>query len=156
MALWDISTAPAFAKIVDGQVVRLAVEIPPFDGETEGLQELSLADRVKAGWYQVDAEAPTITNHMPGDPPAIYELLGVDNNTGIARLSMEQPAPKGDRSKLIIRMTRDNLLAKSDRTQFADFQEKMTADQKKAWKDYRQALRDAPQTGIIPTAPGEL
>lgn len=87
---WELGAAPAFAKIAKGQVVSLSIYLPPYDGETKRLDELSLADRVKAGWYQVDAPAPHIADPMPGDPPAFYELLGVDDKTGIARFSMEQ------------------------------------------------------------------
>lgn len=41
---------------------------------------------------------------------------------------------------------RDKLLAQSDWTQAADLQAEMSESQKTAWKNYRQALRDFPET----------
>lgn len=43
-----------------------------------------------------------------------------------------------------IRSRRDRLLAESDFTQGVDYQSTLTDEQKTAWADYRQALRDLP------------
>jgi len=57
-----------------------------------------------------------------------------------------------------IRKERDALLAKCDWTQLADAA--LTIEEKAAWSDYRQALRDIPQTFenpedvIFPSVPG--
>ena len=58
---WQRAEAPGFAKIGDGQLLRLSTELPAFDDKTQGLQSLSLADRIAAGWYQVTCEAPGFT-----------------------------------------------------------------------------------------------
>ena len=45
-----------------------------------------------------------------------------------------------------IRLDRNTLLAKSDWTQMPD--SPLTQEQKQAWADYRQALRDLPQSNL--------
>lgn len=60
-----------------------------------------------------------------------------------------------DRKKLL-RERRNKLLNNSDWTQISD--SGLTEEQKQAWRDYRQALRDLPETEFIgpiiwPTAP---
>lgn len=61
---------------------------------------------------------------------------------------MEKPSfVEGLRSDLKwneIRKYRDYLMSQTDWTQLADAQ--LTAEQKQAYADYRQALRDIPQT----------
>lgn len=48
----------------------------------------------------------------------------------------------------LIKQHRNSLLAKCDWTQLLD--NSLTAEQRAAWADYRQSLRDLPQTYEIP------
>lgn len=50
-----------------------------------------------------------------------------------------------------IRPQRDQMLSASDWTQFPDAP--LTDEQRAAWGDYRQALRDLPETGVWPEPP---
>ena len=54
------------------------------------------------------------------------------------------PAVRDARKWAQVRAERDRLLAACDWTQVADAP--LTATEKEAWADYRQALRDIPQT----------
>ena len=54
------------------------------------------------------------------------------------------PAVRDARAWAQVRVERDRLLADCDWTQVADAP--LTAGEKEAWADYRQALRDIPQT----------
>ena len=54
------------------------------------------------------------------------------------------PAVEMERKWKAVRAERDRLLTASDWTQVADAP--LTASVKQAWADYRQALRDIPQT----------
>ena len=52
-----------------------------------------------------------------------------------------------------VRAKRDELLAESDIHVLPDRWERMTPEQRKAWSDYRQALRDLPDTCTDPRNP---
>src|SRR5690606_14898161 len=52
-----------------------------------------------------------------------------------------------------VRAKRDELLAESDIHVLPDRWEQMTPEQRKAWSDYRQALRDLPDTCTDPRNP---
>ena len=54
------------------------------------------------------------------------------------------PAVRDARAWAQVRAERDRLLSECDWTQVADAP--LTASEKEAWADYRQALRDIPQT----------
>ena len=56
-----------------------------------------------------------------------------------------------DHAHRTARLARDRMLAESDWTQLPDAP--LTDDQRAAWRDYRQALRDAPATGLWPDKP---
>jgi len=60
-----------------------------------------------------------------------------------ADLDAAWPAVRDDLAWGQVRAERDRLLAASDWTQVADAP--LTADEREAWADYRQALRDVPQ-----------
>lgn len=60
--------------------------------------------------------------------------------------------PRSDQERAAeLRLIRNGLLASSDWTQFPDAP--LTEPQRAAWRAYRQALRDAPQTGALPEPP---
>ena len=61
-----------------------------------------------------------------------------------ATLDAAWPAVRDARAWAQVRAERDRLLADCDWTQVADAP--LTASVKQAWADYRQALRDIPQT----------
>ena len=61
-----------------------------------------------------------------------------------ADLDAAWPAVRDARAWAAVRAERDRLLTACDWTQVADAP--LTADEKQAWADYRQALRDIPQT----------
>lgn len=73
----------------------------------------------------------------PPQPNIYYDW---DNSTESWLLS--------DRFFLEIRTERNKLLASSDWTQLPD--SPLTPEQKKAWADYRQALRDLPESNLTP------
>lgn len=52
----------------------------------------------------------------------------------------------------VLRDKRNSILASTDYTQLADFQKMLTEEQQAAWAEYRQQLRDLPQT-VDPEAP---
>lgn len=87
---WDKEQAPAFAKIVNDELVRLSTMLPEFDEKTKGLRSLSLAARIAAGWYSVVAPNPDFDENAPSLPRAFYTLASFDAKTGIAALAMEQ------------------------------------------------------------------
>lgn len=61
-----------------------------------------------------------------------------------AELDAAWPAVRDAAAWDRVRAERDRLLSESDWTQVADAP--LTASEKQAWADYRQALRDVPQT----------
>jgi hypothetical protein len=56
------------------------------------------------------------------------------------------PAEQAEVVAAEIRSFRDMYLGDTDWTQLADVQSRMTAEKNAEWQDYRQALRDMPQT----------
>ena len=87
-------------------------------------------------------------------PDAEWSLDG-DNYEGLTWLSEGEapsqqeldaawPAVRDARAWAQVRVERDRLLTDCDWTQVADAP--LTATEKEAWADYRQALRDIPQT----------
>jgi hypothetical protein len=86
--VWKNPAAPTFAKLVNGAVVRLSTELPEFDEETAGLHDLSVADRVTAGWYAVAAhDFPAPDPFVFEIIPVSYELTSSDDRTGAVVLS---------------------------------------------------------------------
>jgi len=61
----------------------------------------------------------------------------------VATLDAAWPSVRDDLAWKAVRAERDRLLTACDWTQVADAP--LTADEKTAWADYRQALRDVPQ-----------
>jgi len=60
-----------------------------------------------------------------------------------AELDDAWPVVEAERAWAAVRTERNSLLSASDWTQVADAP--LTASEKQAWADYRQALRDVPQ-----------
>ena len=58
------------------------------------------------------------------------------------------PQVESDRKWATVRAERDRLLTETDWTQVADTP--VTDEERQAWADYRQALRDVPQTQTDP------
>lgn len=86
--VWKNPTAPSFAKLVDGEVVRLSTELPEFDEDTMGLHDLSVVDRVTAGWYAVAAhDFPAPDPFVFEIIPVSYELTSSDDKAGVVVLS---------------------------------------------------------------------
>ena len=65
-----------------------------------------------------------------------------------AELNAAWPQVQTDRAWAEVRGQRDRLLSACDWTQVADAP--LTATEKQAWADYRQALRDIPQSFATP------
>ena len=150
--IWKHEAAPAFAMIVGGELRRLSTELPPFDGETEGLQELSLAARIKAGWYSVTAPAPGYLNPNP----ASYDVAAVDTKTGVATLELEQDAAPVGAEWAEVRAARERLFDENDKLalRYLIAGKNVPAE----LKTYAQALRDItasgdPQTKQFPEKP---
>lgn len=59
-------------------------------------------------------------------------------------ITIARPGPTAEELLLAFRAERDRLLAASDWTQFADAP--LTDAERDAWRTYRQALRDLPET----------
>ncbi len=68
--------------------------------------------------------------------------IAVDSNGD--PITITRPGPTAQELLEAFRAERDRLLAASDWTQFADAP--LTDDQREAWRIYRQALRDLPET----------
>jgi hypothetical protein len=88
------------------------------------------------GWL----ECPT--HHADGEPINIgdtYQNNVFGKNAGSTNLKW-----------VVIRKKRDRLLNESDIFVFPDRWNVMTEEQKTAWQNYRQALRDIPQTFSLP------
>jgi hypothetical protein len=83
---WMLGISPAAAKIVHGELVHLRIELPPFDEDTNGLHDMTVSQRVAAGWYAVECASPDVTDPMPKDPPTIYSLVSYDDVSGVAVL----------------------------------------------------------------------
>ena len=64
--------------------------------------------------------------------------------------AIERPAPTPEQAMNALREQRNNLLLASDFSQFPDAP--LTDEQRSAWRLYRQALRDLPQTVVDPLA----
>ena len=71
--------------------------------------------------------------------------------TGTDWIDPRNAARRASDEAAAIRGERDRLLATSDWTQLPDAP--LTAKQRHAWRDYRQALRDAPASGALPDKP---
>lgn len=83
----------------------------------------------------------------------LYELGTASLVDGVWAAQWEQKDTPGRESAQTMlakrrRMDRDSLLAKCDWTQIADVP--LTEEQKTAWKDYRQALRDVTSQPSFP------
>ena len=96
-----------------------------------------------------------LRNILPGAEWVIsgndYDTLEMVDDTpkpSQADLDAAWPQVESDRKWAGVRGERDRLLADSDWTQVADAP--LTTAQKTAWKTYRQALRDLPQTFATP------
>jgi hypothetical protein len=72
-----------------------------------------------------------------------WDESNADPMPDAATLDAAWPAVQTERGWAAVRAERDRLLAESDWTQVADAP--LTAADKQAWADYRQALRDVPQ-----------
>lgn len=83
---WNHETAPAFAKVKGGQLVRLSTTLPAFDDETDNLSELNTNQLVSAGWYSV-ASCPEPNEGVPAR--SVYDLASVDNGAGTCTLTKE-------------------------------------------------------------------
>lgn len=95
---------------------------------------------------------PDMPNAMANVRPGEGLILGQwDGNTHYVR--NEQPVPRLIPAIDTTRPQRDQLLAASDWTQLPDAP--LTDDQRAAWRTYRQALRDLPETGDWPEPPTE-
>ena len=73
-----------------------------------------------------------------------WDGSNADPKPDAATLDAAWPAVRDARAWDRVRAERDSLLAASDWTQVADAP--LTASEKQAWADYRQTLRDVPQT----------
>jgi hypothetical protein len=73
-------------------------------------------------------------------------LTWLDDSPKPTKKALENawPSVRDDLAWGRVRAERDRLLTACDWTQVADAP--LTADEKQAWADYRQALRDVPQT----------
>nr|DAQ38430.1 MAG TPA: tail assembly chaperone [Caudoviricetes sp.] len=60
------------------------------------------------------------------------------------------PEPTAEQQEMQVRAQRNSLLSLSDWTQLADAP--LTTEQKQAWAEYRQALRDVPEQADFPDA----
>jgi hypothetical protein len=82
------------------------------------------------------------THHQDGEPINVGDTyqnntFGKNQNINVFKWSL-------------VRQHRDGLLIKSDIAVLPDRWNAMTEEQKTAWQNYRQALRDIPQTFSLP------
>ncbi|MCC2602744.1 tail fiber assembly protein [Sphingopyxis yananensis] len=94
-------------------------------------------------------------SHMPDDAVPIsdaeHENLFTQQMNGFeicagpdGRPTVRTPIINMDELLASMRSRRDNLLSQSDHTQMPDYP--LTSEQRTAWADYRQQLRDLPET----------
>ena len=79
-----------------------------------------------------------------------WDESNADPKPDAATLDAAWPSVRDARAWAQVRRERDRLLTASDWTQVADAP--LTASVKQSWADYRQALRDIPQTQDDPNS----
>jgi len=94
--------------------------------------EVLIANYPGAEWSLSGNDPATLAWFSDGDAPTQQEL------------DAAWPAVRDARAWAAVRAERDRLLTASDWTQVADAP--LSSAKKQAWADYRQALRDIPQT----------
>lgn len=106
------------------------------------------------GWsaYQAETNPPDLFAHVLLTPEqlAVYDrhLYAFRDADGTVKVAIDQAKEDAMKQAFVdglwsgLRTERDELLAKSDYTQVADAP--FTSEQKAAWAEYRQALRDLP------------
>lgn len=138
MFTWNNDIAPAYAKVIKGELVRISTVIPEFDllpesGERIELAKvdvdngkevrtplLSPAEMAAVGWYRAIADAPAMNDDLPQMPRVQYSLVSFDANGGTAVLAMERfdsaPPPAAMR-KLLYERESDELVIRAMRLQ---------------------------------------
>lgn len=114
-------------------------------------------------WACVDADGlvlwssdlpPTLDGRALFQPGEGQRIVEAPDDVRGKRLKgtewVDLPEPEVD-PLIALRAERDRLLAASDWTQLPDAP--LADEQRTAWRDYRQALRDLPETGDWPAPP---
>ena len=124
--------------------------------------QIERAPKNKDGWvnYDKNAELLTADGYLPvvvieeatTEKPIIKyrQLSGRIEQYSEAAPIPAVPEPTAEQQEMQIRAQRNSLLSLSDWTQLADAP--LTTEQKQAWAEYRQALRDVPEQTDFPDA----
>ena len=135
-----------YALVENGSVVETFADLPISWKNVSGLNRLAGdAESLAAlGWYEV--AVPEVSYD-----PATQILVNNGywfNGSGVTETLVATgiPAEQADVVAAEIRSFRDMYLRDTDWTQLADVQSRMTTEKNAEWQEYRQALRDMPQT----------
>lgn len=124
--------------------------------------QIEKAPKNKDGWvnYDKNAELLTAEGYLPvivieeptAEKPIVKyrQLNGRIEQYAVAAPVPSVPEPTAEQQEIQVRAQRNSLLSLSDWTQLADAP--LTTEQKQAWAEYRQALRDVPEQAGFPDA----
>lgn len=134
-----------YALVENGSVVETFADLPVSWKNVSGLNRLAgdAAALAELGWYEVTY--PEV-DYDPDTQMKVVTGYVVDSESVTA---VESVVQLPDRSEVVmaeIRSFRDAYLRETDWTQLADTLSKMSAEKIVEWQDYRQSLRDMPQT----------
>ncbi len=140
-----------FALVVDNQIIERHYTLPENWGNVSGLYKAEGNEALlnSLGWYtiqQANVSFDAATQFI-SDNTYSFENNVVIETPVISQI--ENPAPVTsfkDAFLANVRATRDVLLSQSDWTQLSDVQKIKSANFISQWAEYRQALRDLPDT----------
>lgn len=136
-----------YAPLIDGVAQAAVMYSDAIKSKPDTLTPASTHDDIVAEGF-VKVEQPAYPNNGKDHAPGVPTLEG-DKYVGVW---VEQESPLYEKRKTIqnraVRKNRDSLLAACDWTQIPDAP--LTAEQKTAWAQYRQDLRDVPSQASFP------
>lgn len=124
--------------------------------------QIETAPKNKGAWvnYNKNTELLSADGYLPvvvieeatADRPVVKyrEVNGQIEQYAEAALVPSVPEPTEEQQEMQVRAARNSLLTLCDWTQLDDAP--LTAEQKQAWAEYRQALRDVPEQAGFPDA----
>lgn len=115
-----------------------------YSAETTGFYDDDIHASMPADVVPVTAE--THSQLMTAQSQGQMIVAGPDGTP----IAVDRPPPTPEQAMADLRAQRDRLLLESDFSQFPDAP--LTDEQRAAWRAYRQALRDLPETASDPLA----
>ena len=140
-----------YALVENGQITELYLDIPTAWRNISGFHHLSDSERAELGFHSIRVE-------IPDHDPRLQRLVsngikvGTDNlpytEYYVEDVRTEQEFNEQRYNEFItgLRVERNTLLYRSDWTQMLDIQSTKTQIWKDAWIEYRQQLRDLPES----------